>query len=70
MTDTPFLYWYWDGPESRQRESDDDNSDEDILHLIFGMWFSQITRFEIKVDREDETRIRLWIRKHQRKVAV
>ena len=63
MNDAPFLYWYWEGP-------DNSDEDEDVLNLIFGMFFSQITRFEIKVDRADEHEIRQWIREQQLKVAV
>jgi hypothetical protein len=64
MCNSPLLYWYWVENDGSQ------DSEGDILNLIFAMWFSEVTRFEIKVDRVDEPKIRLWIREQQRKIAV
>jgi len=73
---SPLLYWYWDSPENRaysygyDSDSEDPNGSTDILSLIYGMWSSGITRFEIEVDRSDEPKIRDWIRQHQNKISV
>jgi hypothetical protein len=71
----PLVWWYW---EVRVEETKDYDPDEtypkedhhDKLTLIYGQWFSKISKFVIKVDKTDELAIREFIKEHQKLTRV
>ena len=52
------LTWYWE----RETYEEDEDPEEECLHLVFSKWFTSVTRIKIKVSEEDENKVRKYLR--------
>jgi hypothetical protein len=51
---SPLIWWYWEVPDPE----DDGEFSFDMVHLIYAQWFGNVSKFPIRVSKEDEPRIR------------
>ena len=62
------VWWYWD--ESEDEDENEKYEKSDMLNLIYGNWFSGLSRFVIKVEKSNEEEIKQYIKLAQSKTVI